>query len=282
MHPVTGESVVCHPKDSDPLAALIFKVSMMEGRKLCFVRVYSGRLKAGADLYNPTLKRKEKVARIPAGTAYRQSAKIVNVAKLGGIKIGGTDLWIGDYTVEPENGGVGVFAHEFGHDLGLPDLYDTSGNVGGAENSTGFWTLYSSGSYGSSGKPEDGIGSKPIPMSAYEKIYLGWSNYDVVAPGERKSVKLGPSNYNTKQAQQLVMLLPDKNVTNVIGTPFAMVGVPFVPVNYRLADDQLVLADINRLVLAQMQKSPRPHDRNGVSTLVSLVELGDELRTLPR
>ena len=46
---------------SDPLAALIFKVSMMEGRKLCFVRVYSGRLKAGADLYNPTLKRKEKV-----------------------------------------------------------------------------------------------------------------------------------------------------------------------------------------------------------------------------
>ncbi len=64
VHPETGEAVLCHPKDSDPLAALIFKVSMMEGRKLCFVRVYSGRLKAGADLYNPTLKRKEKVARI--------------------------------------------------------------------------------------------------------------------------------------------------------------------------------------------------------------------------
>src|SRR5262249_23629444 len=65
---------------------------------------------------------------------------------LGGIRIGESDYWIGDYTIEPENGGVGVFSHEFGHDLGLPDLYDTSGNVGGAENSTGFWTLYSSGS----------------------------------------------------------------------------------------------------------------------------------------
>jgi elongation factor G len=64
VNPVTGEPVACPPRDSDPLAALIFKVSMMEGRKLCFVRVYSGRLKAGADLYNPTLKRKEKVARI--------------------------------------------------------------------------------------------------------------------------------------------------------------------------------------------------------------------------
>jgi elongation factor G len=64
VHPETGEPVICHPKDTDPLAALIFKVSMMENRKLCFVRIYSGRLKAGADLYNPTLKRTEKLARI--------------------------------------------------------------------------------------------------------------------------------------------------------------------------------------------------------------------------
>ena len=140
---------------------------------------------------------------------------------LGGIKIGGTNLWIGDYTVEPENGGVGVFAHEYGHDLGLPDLYDTSGNTGGAENSTGFWTLYSSGSYGSTGKPEDGIGTKPIHMSAYEKIFLGWSNYQIVNYGQNGSVKLGPAEYNTKQAQQLVVTLPDKQVSTEIGTPFA-------------------------------------------------------------
>jgi len=142
-------------------------------------------------------------------------------AKLGGIRIGESDYWIGDYTVEPENGGVGVFAHEFGHDLGLPDLYDTSGNTGGAENSTGFWTLYSSGSYGSTGKPEEGIGTKPISMSALEKIQLGWSNYQVVGYQERASLKLGPATANTKQAQQLVALLPDKQVVTSIGAPYA-------------------------------------------------------------
>ena len=141
--------------------------------------------------------------------------------QLGGVKVGGTDLWIGDYTVEPENGGVGVFTHEFGHDLGLPDLYDTSGNTGGAENSTGFWTLYSSGSYGSTGDPADGIGSKPIPMSAYEKIFLGWSNYQLVGYGQKASVKLGPASANTKKAQQLVALLPDKQVDSFIGDPYA-------------------------------------------------------------
>jgi immune inhibitor A len=139
----------------------------------------------------------------------------------GGLRIGNSDYWIGDYTIEPENGGVGVFAHEFGHDLGLPDLYDTSGNTGGAENSTGFWTLYSSGSYGSTGIPEEGIGSKPVPMSAYEKIFLGWSNYHLFFAGQRASVKLGPATANTKQAQQLVVILPDKSVDFTIGDPFA-------------------------------------------------------------
>ncbi len=139
----------------------------------------------------------------------------------GGVRVGNSNFWVGDYTIEPENGGVGVFAHEFAHDLGIPDLYDTSGNTGGAENSTGFWTLMSSGSYGSTGVPAEGIGSKPVPMSAYEKIFLGWSNFEVVDYGQQASVKLGPSNANTKQAQHLVTLLPDKSVEFPVGAPFS-------------------------------------------------------------
>ena len=138
----------------------------------------------------------------------------------GGVRVGNSNFWVGDYTIEPENGGVGVFAHEFAHDLDIPDLYDTSGNTGGAENSTGFWTLMSSGSYGSTGVANEGIGSTPVPMSAYEKIFLGWSNFEVVEYGQKASVRLGPSNASTKQAQHLVTLLPDKSVDFPVGDPF--------------------------------------------------------------
>ncbi len=63
-HPDTNEEISCPAKTSAPLAALIFKVSMIEGRKLSFVRVYSGRLTSGSDVYNPYLKKKEKISRI--------------------------------------------------------------------------------------------------------------------------------------------------------------------------------------------------------------------------
>jgi immune inhibitor A len=100
------------------------------------------------------------------------------------VRIGSSNYWIGDYTIEPENGGVGVFSHEFAHDLGLPDEYDTSGNVGGAENSTGWWTLMSQGSYGTQ---SDDLGSAPTHMNAWDKFQLGWLNYDVAFAVRRRT-----------------------------------------------------------------------------------------------
>ncbi len=64
QNPVSGESITCVPKDSEPLAALIFKVAMMEGRKLSFVRIYSGKMTAGGEVYNPFRHKKEKLSRI--------------------------------------------------------------------------------------------------------------------------------------------------------------------------------------------------------------------------
>jgi immune inhibitor A len=137
----------------------------------------------------------------------------------GGTRVGMSPFWIGDYTIEPENGGVGVFAHEFGHDLGLPDLYDTFAG----ENSTGFWTLMSSGSYGNSGRPRDGLGTKPVHMGLWEKFQIagfGWINPGVFESTESTSFRLGPSMHQTKNGLQgAFVLLPDKQVDQAVGDP---------------------------------------------------------------
>jgi immune inhibitor A len=122
-----------------------------------------------------------------------------------------TGIWVGDYTIQPENGGLGVFAHEYGHDLGLPDQYDTTN---AATNSTAYWTIMSSGSYLGDGQTD--VGSTPNDFSAWDKFQLGWLNYDTAAAGVYSDHKLGPAETNTKKAQALVVSLPeDKNVLNV-------------------------------------------------------------------
>ncbi|MGW2304976.1 immune inhibitor A domain-containing protein [Streptomyces sp. NPDC001809] len=139
--------------------------------------------------------------------------------KAGGTQIGDSGIWVGDYTMQPENGGLGVFAHEYGHDLGLPDLYDTSG-LSGAENSTGFWSLMSSGSW--LGRGKDAIGDLPGDMNAWDKLQLGWLNYTKVANEARKwnsTHKLGVAEYNTKNPQALVVELPKKAVTTDVVAP---------------------------------------------------------------
>jgi immune inhibitor A len=133
--------------------------------------------------------------------------------KLGGAAIGDTGIWVGDYTIQPENGGLGVYAHEYGHDLGLPDHYDTSGG----ENSTGFWTLMSSGSWLGTGEGE--IGNLPGDMTAWDKLQLGWLNYDTAQAATKSKHTLGVAEYNTKNAQALVVELPEKTVTNEIVEP---------------------------------------------------------------
>ena len=63
-HSETDEIIEFKPEKNGPLAALIFKVSMIEGRKLSFARIYSGKIASGGDVFNPTLNRKEKLSRI--------------------------------------------------------------------------------------------------------------------------------------------------------------------------------------------------------------------------
>ena len=44
-------------QDEESFAALAFKVMIDEGRKLVYIRIYSGVLKVGTEVYNPRLNR---------------------------------------------------------------------------------------------------------------------------------------------------------------------------------------------------------------------------------
>ncbi|KYD16481.1 hypothetical protein B4119_1895 [Parageobacillus caldoxylosilyticus] len=70
-----------------------------------------------------------------------------------------------DYTIEPADGAAGVFAHEYGHDLGLPDEYDTQ--YSGLGEPIAYWSIMSSGSW--AGKIP---GTEPTGFSAWAKEFL--------------------------------------------------------------------------------------------------------------
>lgn len=117
----------------------------------------------------------------------------------GGAQIGSSSYYIGDYTVEPENGGLGVFAHEYGHDLGLPDFYDTNGG----DNGSSFWTTMSSGSWLGHGGADEGIGTHPGSFGPEEKLFLGWLDYTEVNKGSgTQSFTLSPSELQRAGADQ--------------------------------------------------------------------------------
>ncbi len=87
------------------------------------------------------------------------------------------NMIIDDYTLQPEifNGGistVGVFAHEYAHSLGLPDLYDTDYSSYGI----GDWSLMASGVWNYISVP----GDRPAHLDAWSKFFLGWVTPTVV------------------------------------------------------------------------------------------------------
>jgi M6 family metalloprotease-like protein len=65
---------------------------------------------------------------------------------------------------------IGVFCHEFGHTLGLPDLYDTSTSGGGTNAGSGNWNLMATGGYGTDG----GSPEYPAHLGAWSLLFLGW------------------------------------------------------------------------------------------------------------
>ena len=90
-----------------------------------------------------------------------------------------------EYASSPGDSTIGVFAHEYGHGLGQPDLYDTDYSSWGV----GKWSLMASGNW--NGSPS---GSSPAHLDAWSKSGLGW-----LTPTTRALPAPGTSIANAEQ-----------------------------------------------------------------------------------
>ena len=89
--PITGEEILRNPSNEEPLAALVFKImSDPYVGKLSYARVYSGILKQGETVYNPTNQRRERISRILAMHANKRAdvkeAQAGDIVALVGLK----------------------------------------------------------------------------------------------------------------------------------------------------------------------------------------------------
>lgn len=111
---------------------------------------------------------------IHAGTGYEETHQDCEIhSHQWGIDSRYRDgVYVSGYSIEPEEtptqmsiSSIGVFCHEFGHSLGLPDMYDYDHTSAGV----GHWELMGSGSY-------NGYSRTPAQLSAWSKWVLGWMN----------------------------------------------------------------------------------------------------------
>lgn len=90
-------------------------------------------------------------------------------------------------------GGIGTFAHEFSHVLGLPDMYDLKGN--NPRKTPKKWDVMDNGNYNC---PYNSYGTQncaPPFYSAFERMSLGWMTpTELYAVGQVKLDKIDGNN----------------------------------------------------------------------------------------
>lgn len=101
----------------------------------------------------------------------------------------GNPVRIDDYIINPERTnyadgnntttemiGCGVYCHEFGHAIGLPDLYDTDYYGYGSGYGLGNWSLMAGGSWGGNGNTN----ARPTALDVWARRFLGWASPTLV------------------------------------------------------------------------------------------------------
>jgi M6 family metalloprotease-like protein len=98
-------------------------------------------------------------------------------------------------SVVAESDPTGVFCHESGHLLGLPDLYDLTGQIDPSNNFLGYWEIMALGEWNpNTGNPlQPKPGTYPSHHSIWSKIQLGFvpsSRVAIVQPGQSANITL--------------------------------------------------------------------------------------------
>lgn len=131
------------------------------------------------------------------------------------IAIPGTTLKAYDYIIQPEDGATGVFTHEYAHNLGLPDEYDTGST--GTGSPVEAWSLMSYGSW-----TGEIPGTEPSGFSPWDKLFFAalyggnWAVPKTIKLEEAKdptTLELNEAVAPTKKGKVIKVDLPDKVVT---------------------------------------------------------------------
>lgn len=100
--------------------------------------------------------------------------------------------------------GIGTFCHEFGHALGLPDMYDINHETGGEGETPGYWDvmdyqfMYN--------------GYRPMEYSAYERSCMGWVRVaDLYLDGTEETHRLVPVGNATESDNAVYRIVNPAN-----------------------------------------------------------------------
>jgi M6 family metalloprotease-like protein len=163
-------------------------------------------------------------------------------------------------SVVSESDPVGVYCHEAGHLLGLPDLYDLTQQIDPVNNFIGYWDIMALGEWNpNNGNPlQPSPGTYPSQHSAWSKIKLGWisnSSIQWVYPGNLTTVVVHDLEQSTTGIQAVeipIAVNPDGSLTYYLVEMRAKLGqydqyIPF-PSDYPSA--ALLIYKVNESITA--------------------------------